>query len=230
MSVVRTPRTVDFGDAWRRRNQCHRGNGEQCEGNAHHDGAPNCVSCDIDRRSARFIPNQTHSRVGATSVALRPKCVEFSEESSRTADGNKFCRSAISSEEATPASTKAYATPKLKGDSHEGHHQLARGRGTAVRHQHRCCPSASHKSPDGLRGRDASRRLDALTVRPVSRMRGRLRPRIRAAWFSLAAGSPSPCTGSCLPTCTFQICRSFRRKHQRPRALPCGSVPERWII
>jgi len=70
-------------------------------------GAPNCVSCDIDRRSARFIPNQTHSRVGATSVALRPKCVEFSEESSRTADGNKFCRSAISSEEATPASTKA---------------------------------------------------------------------------------------------------------------------------
>src|ERR1700730_10319275 len=118
------------------------------------------------------IPNQTHSRVGATSVALRPKCVEFSEESSRTADGNKFCRSAISSEEATPASTKAYATPKLKGDSHEGHHQLARGRGTAVRHQHRCCPSASHKSPDGLRGRDASRRLDALTVRPVSRMRG----------------------------------------------------------
>ena len=165
-------------------------------------GAPNCVSCDIDRRSARFIPNQTHSRVGATSVALRPKCVEFSEQSSRTADGNKFCRSAISSEEATPASTKGYATPKLKGDSHEGHHQLARGRGTAVRHQHRCCPSASHKSADGLRGRDASRRLGALTVRPVSRMRGRLRPRTRAAWFSLTAGSPSPRTGSCLPTCT----------------------------
>src|ERR1700721_1772335 len=34
MSVVRTPRTVDFGDAWRRRNQCHCGYGER-EGNAH---------------------------------------------------------------------------------------------------------------------------------------------------------------------------------------------------
>jgi hypothetical protein len=37
----------------------------------------------------------------------------------------------------------------------------------------------------------------------VSRMRGRLRPCIRAAWFSLTAGSPLPRTGSCLPTCTF---------------------------
>ena len=67
---------------------------------------------------------------------------------------------------------KPNATPELKGDSYEDHHQLARSRGTAGRHQHRCCPSASHKSADALRGRDACRGLGALTVRPLSKCEG----------------------------------------------------------
>ena len=59
---------------------------------------------------------------------------------------------------------------------YEDHHQLARSRGPAGRHQHRCCPSPSHKSADALRGRDACRRLGPLTVRQLSQMRGRLAP------------------------------------------------------
>jgi hypothetical protein len=80
---------------------------------------------------------------------------------------------------------KPNATPELKGDSYEDHHQLARSRGTAGRHQHRCCPSASHKSADAFRGRDACRGLGTLTVRPLSQTRGRLRPRICAIFLRL---------------------------------------------
>ena len=87
---------------------------------------------------------------------------------------------------------------------YEDHHQLARSHAAAGRHQSRHrpnwlqrLPATPHKPAVHLRGRNASRRLRALTARPLSPIRGRFAP----SYCGPPKTSPS-CSGSASITST----------------------------